>query len=223
MASVAPRELKIGKIIDKTLAVVERCAGVALVYFVALTVINGAIGYAVLGMAPMQQAAVSLLKAVFAIILAYLALDAMIRKTGLRTRGPGDVFLRYFAMSILYTLGVVAGFILLVFPGLFVMARWALAQPLLVARGDGITQSLGESWEQTKDNEFQILAVVLLFLVPSIAISLFCQFMLGKDSVVGLVITQLASSASSALMLAMAVALYGLIIGTPKDLAATFE
>jgi membrane-anchored glycerophosphoryl diester phosphodiesterase (GDPDase) len=223
MASVAPRELKIGKIVDKTLAVVERCAGVMLVYFVALTVINGAIGYVVLGMAPLQQAAVSLLKAVFAIILAYLALDAMIRKTGLRTRGPGDVFLPYFAMSILYTLGVVAGFILLVFPGLFVMARWSLAQPLLVARGDGITQSLGESWEQTKDNEFQILAVVLLFLVPSIAISLFCQFMLGKDSVVGLVITQLASSASSALMLAMAVALYGLIIGTPKDLAATFE
>jgi hypothetical protein len=224
MASVAPRELKVGTIIDKTLGVIERCAMPALLYFVALTVLDGAIGYFGLTLtAPLQAVAFALLKVLVGIFCAYLLMDAMVRRTGLRSRTGGDVFLTYLAMSLLAALGVFAGFILLIFPGLFIMARWSLSQPLVVARGDGITQSLGESWEQTKDNEFQILAVLLVFLVPSIVISLLCTIMLGRTSVVGLVVTQIASSASSVLTMGMAVALYGLIIGVPKDVATTFE
>jgi len=224
MASVAPRNLKIGTIIDKTLGVIERAAMPALIYFVALTVLDGAIGYFGLTMtAPLQAVSFALLKALVSIVCAYLLLDAMIRRTGLRSRGEGDVFLPYFALSILYTLGVIGGFILLIFPGLFIMARWSIAQPLLVARGDGVMQSLGESWERTNDNEFQILAALLVFLLPTIAISLLCTIMLGRASVAGLVISQIASSVSSVLALAMGVALYGLIVGNPKEVAATFE
>jgi membrane-anchored glycerophosphoryl diester phosphodiesterase (GDPDase) len=221
MASVAPRNLKIGTIIDKTLGVVERAAVPSLVYFIALTVLDGAIGYFGLTMtAPLQAVSFALLKTLVGVVCAYLLLDAMVRRTGLRSRGEGDVFLPYFALSILYTLGVIAGFILLVFPGLFVMARWSIAQPLLIARGDGVMQSLGESWERTKDNEFQILAALLLFLVPTIAISVLCTIMLGRASVAGMIISQVASSASSVLALAMGVALYGLVIGAQQTLAA---
>jgi hypothetical protein len=217
MASVAPRNLKIGTIIDKTLGVVERAAVPALIYFVALTVLDGAVGYFGLTMtAPLQAVAFALLKSLIGIVCAYLLIDAMVRRTGLRSRTDGDVFLPYFGLSILYTLGVLAGFILLVFPGLFVMARWSIAQPLMIARGDGVMQSLGESWERTKDNEFQILAVLLLVLVPTIAISLLCTFMLGRTSVAGMIISQFASSASSVLALAMGVALYGLVIGVQR-------
>lgn len=220
MASVAPRNLKIGAIIDKTLAVVERCAMPALLYFVALTVLNGAIGYFALTMtAALQAIAFRLLTVVVGIVCAYLTLDSMVRRTGLRSRGDGDVFVTYLGMSLLSALGVFAGFILLIFPGLFIMARWSLAQPLVVARGDGVMQSLGESWERTKDNEFQILAVVLVFLIPTIVISLLCTFMLGRASVAGMIISQIASSASSVLALAMGVALYGLIVGSPKEVA----
>ena len=222
MASVAPRNLKIGTIIDKTLAVVERAAMPALLYFVALTVLDGAVGYFGLTMtAPLQAVAFALLKALIGIVCAYLLIDAMVRRTGLRSRSEGDVFLPYFGLSILYTLGVLAGFILIIFPGLFIMARWSIAQPLLVGRGDGVMQSLGESWEQTKDNEFQILATLLVFLLPTIVISILCTIMLGRASVAGMIISQIASSASS--VLAMGVALYGLVIGSPKELAATFE
>jgi membrane-anchored glycerophosphoryl diester phosphodiesterase (GDPDase) len=220
MASVAPRNLKIGTIIDKTLGVVERAAVPSLVYFIALTVLDGAIGYFGLTMtAPLQAVSFALLKTLVGVVCAYLLLDAMVRRTGLRSRGEGDVFLPYFALSILYTLGVIGGFILLVFPGLFVMARWSIAQPLLIARGDGVMQSLGESWERTKDNEFQILAALLLFLVPTIAISVLCTIMLGRASVAGMIISQVASSASSVLALAMGVALYGLVIGAQQTLA----
>jgi hypothetical protein len=224
MASVAPRNLKVGTIIDKTLAVVERAAMPALIYFIALTVLDGAVGYFGLTMtAPLQAVAFALLKGLIGIVCAYLLIDAMVGRTGLRSRGEGDMFLPYFGLSILYTLGVLAGFILIIFPGLFIMARWSIAQPLLVARGDGIMASLGESWERTKDNEFQILAALLAFLVPTIAISLLCTFMLGRASLAGMIISQIASSASSVLALAMGVALYGLVIGAPKELAAAFE
>ena len=224
MASVAPRNLKIGTIIDKTLAVAERAEMPALVYFVALTVLDGAVGYFGLTMtAPLQAVSFGLLKALIGVVCAYLLLEAMLRRTGLRTRGEGDRFLPYFGLSILYTLGVIAGFILIIFPGLFIMARWSIAQPLMIGRGDGIMQSLGESWERTKDNEFQILAALLVFLLPTIVISILCTIMLGRASVAGMIISQIASSASSVLALAMGVALYGLVIGSPKELAATFE
>ena len=44
-----------------------------------------------------------------------------------------------------------------------------------------------------------------------------------KTDIVGIVVGQIGSSAMSAVSLAMGVALYGLIVGAQKDVAATFE
>jgi hypothetical protein len=224
MATLAPRELKIGTIIDKTLAVIERCGLATLIYFVALTVIDAAIGYFALSMtAPLQQVEMRLLQSLVGLICAYFFIDAMVRKTGLRSRQAGDVFLPFLGLYILYSIGVVLGFILIIFPGLYIMARWSIAQPMLIARGGGPMQALGDSWEETEENAFQILIASLVFLVPAIAISTLCTFMLGRTSIAGMLISQIASSATSVLVLAMGVALYGLIVGTPKEAAAVFE
>jgi uncharacterized membrane protein len=221
MATLAPRELKIGTIIDKTLAVIERCATAALIYFVALTVIDGAVGYFSLSMtAPLQQVAIRLLEALVGLVCAYAFIDAMVRKTGLRSRTGGDVFLPYLGLYIVYTIGVVLGFILIIFPGLYIMARWSIAQPMLIARGGGPMQALGDSWEETEENAFQILIATLIFLIPTIAISLLCTFMLGRASVAGMLISQVASSVTSVLTLAMGVAIYGLIVGTRSTVTA---
>jgi hypothetical protein len=224
MATLAPRELKIGIIIDKTLAVIERCAPATLIYFVALTIINVAIGYFALGMtAPLQQVEMRLLQSLVGLICAYFFIDAMVRKTGLRSRAMGDAFLPFLALYIVYSIGVVLGFILIIFPGLYIMARWSISQPMLIARGDGPMRALGNSWEETEENAFQILIVVVIFLIPTIAISALCTLMLGQASVAGMLISQVASSTTSVLALAMGVALYGLIVGTPKERTAVFE
>jgi uncharacterized membrane protein len=224
MAALAPRELNIGTIIDKTLAVIERCAPATLIYFVALTIINAAIGYFALSMtAPLQQVEMRLLQSLVGLICAYFFIDAMVRKTGLCSRATGDAFLPFLALYIVYSIGVVLGFILIIFPGLYIMARWSISQPMLIARGDGPMQALGNSWEETEENAFQILIVVLIFLIPTIAISALCTLMLGQASVAGMLISQVASSATSVLALAMGVALYGLIVGTPKETTAVFE
>jgi len=215
MATVAPRELKIGAIIDKTLAVLERAAVPALIYFAALTVINGAITYFTLAMiAPLQALAIGLLKMVVGIVAGYLLLDAMVRKTGLRSGKGEDVFLTFFGLSLLSGLAVLVGFVLLIIPGLFLIARWSIAQPLVVARGDGVMQAFGESWARTRGNEFQILIAMLALFAVFLAIVIAATVLFEKTDIVGIVIGQVGSSAMSAVSLALGVALYGLIVGT---------
>lgn len=224
MAIAATRDLKIGVIIDKTLGVLERAAVPALIYFAALTLVNGAITYFTGAMiAPLQVLAIQLLKMVVGIVAGYLLLDVMVRKTGLLSRKGEDAFMAFFGLSLLSGLAVFVGFILLVIPGLFLIARWSIAQPLVVARGDGVMRALGESWERTRGNEFQILIAMLALLVLFIAVAIAGTALFEKTDLIGIAVTQAGSSAMSAVSLAMGVALYGLIVGAPQGLAATFE
>jgi hypothetical protein len=211
-AFAPPRHVKIGTIIDKTLGVVEHTPVPVAIYVVALTIANAAIKYFTVGMGPMEQLGGAVVQFAIGLTAAYLALDAMLRKTGLHTRSD-DVFFAYIGLSILYTLGVMAGFIAIVLPGLVIMARWSLAQPMMIARGEGVMAALGKSWERTKGNEFQIIVAVLaLFIVP-IAIVIASSVMFDPADPVGIVVGQLVSSAMSAVGLAMGVALYGLLEG----------
>jgi hypothetical protein len=224
MAIAATRDLKIGVIIDKTLGVLERTAVPALIYFAVLTLVNGAITYFTGAMiAPLQVLAIQLLKMVVGIVAGYLLLDVMVRKIGLLSRKGDDAFMTFFGLSLLSGLAVFVGFILLVIPGLFLIARWSIAQPLVVARGDGVRQALGESWERTRGNEFQILIAMLALLVLFIAVVIAGTALFEKTDLIGIVVTQAGSSAISAVSLAMGVALYGLIVGAPQGVAATFE
>ncbi len=214
MVIPAPRSVKIGTIIDKTLGVMEHGAVAALAYVVGLTAINAAVTYFSLDMTtPTDRLVIWLGQLVVGIVAAYLLIDALVRKTGLRSRTQQEVFPPYFALSILYTLGVIAGLILFILPGLLFMARWSIAQPILVARGDSPMKALGESWERTSGAEFQILVAVLALLVLPVAILIACGILFDPADPLGIVVTQLATSATSLVSLAAGVALYGLIGG----------
>jgi hypothetical protein len=214
MAIPAPRELKIGTIVDKTLGVLEINAVPALIYVLVLTAVSVPITYASVGStAPLQLAGGQLLRNAISIVCGYFLLVAMLRRTGLQSQTGGDTLLPFIGQSIIASLAVLVGMIALIIPGLFLMARWSIAQPLLVARGDGVMASLGESWDRTKGNELSIftaaMAVVLLPIVVIIATGVF----FGQENLAGIVIAQLATSALSLILLAMGVALYGLIVG----------
>jgi len=220
MVALPTRELKIGKIVDKTLGVLEINAVPALIYLLALTVITLPIAYASAGStAPLQLLGGQLLRSVVGIVCGYFLLVTMVRRTGLQSRTGQDSFLSFFGMSVLATLAVMLGMIVFVLPGLFLMARWSVAQPLLVAQGEGALASLGESWERTRGNEFSIFfaafAVLLLPIVVIIAASAFFE----EGNLVRLVISEFATSAINLTLLSMGVALYGLLVG--KGAAAT--
>lgn len=216
-----PRDLKIGTIIDKTFAVIDRCLVPALIFLVVMTAINGALAYYSPSTAPVKAQLIgAALKFVVGVLGGYLLIEVMVRKTGLRTRTDNDAFLPYLAMSVLSILGIVLGFIAVILPGLFIMARWMIAAPLLVARGDGPTQALGASWELTKGNEFQILISWLVLLVLPIAIMIACSFLFEKTDIVGIAVSTLVGSAMNVISAALGVALYALIVVARN--AATF-
>jgi len=223
MATAPARDLKIGMIIDKSFAVIDRAMAPSLIFLVSLTLVDGVIAYLTATISPLAQLAVTPLRVVIGVFFSYQLLKAMIERTGLRSRGEGDVFLTYFGLAVLYGLAVALGLVLLVLPALFLISRWCLAQPLVVARGDGVMRAFGESWQRTSGNEFPIIVVVLLFVMVPVVISVVAGVMLPKDNLIGIAIAQLATSASSLLSLAMGTALYGIIIGVPTAAATPAE
>jgi hypothetical protein len=219
MAIAAQRELKIGAIIDKTLAVLERVAVPALIFVVALTAVNGTVDYFTWDAAPLSQLAATPLRIVIGVFFAYQLLKAMVDRTGLNSRGDADVFLPYFGLAILFGLSVAVGLVLLVLPAIFLIARWSLAQPLVVARGERVMKAFGESWERTSGNDFPIVVAVLLFWLVPMGISISASLMFPKGALLGIAIAQLFGTTASMLSLAMGVALYGMLVGVPQAAA----
>jgi hypothetical protein len=221
MATLPARAVKTGKIIDKALAVIERAGTPALIFMVVLTALCAPISYLTVGStAPLRLLGGEVLKSALGMVGGYFLLVAMVRRTGLDSQADDDAFLPFIGLTILSTLGVMLGFIAFILPGLFIMARWSLAQPLLVAGGRGVMAALGESWERTKGLEFQIIGAALALAIPVIAILIGLSVFLEEANPVRIVVSQLAGSATSALFLAMGVALYGMMIGAERSVAA---
>lgn len=223
---IAPsRELKTGKVIEGTFDVVERSAVPAAIFVVIMALANGAIAYFGVDYSSVpQQLAQTVIAFIVAIIAAYLLFDAMLRKSGFIREDADDVILPYAGLSILYSIAVGIGFLLIIFPGLYFMSRWSVAQPVLIAQGKGVIASMKDSWERTRGSEFAILvAVLVLVVLPGVA-SMLIGTQFEPDNLIGISVTQGLSAVASMLGIAMGVALYKLIVfdrdgGTAK----TFE
>ena len=90
MAIAPPRDLKTGKVIDKTLAVLERNIGPVLIFVIVVTALCVPINYVAVGSTdPLQLVGGQVLQSVIAMICSYFLLVAMVRRTGLRFSGGG--------------------------------------------------------------------------------------------------------------------------------------
>jgi len=211
---IAPsRELKTGQLIEATLDIVERCAVPAALFVAALALANGAIAYFGQSYTSIpQEVAKGVAGFVAAVVAAYLLFDSMLRRHGFIQPDADDVILPYAGLSIVYSLAVGLGFLLIIFPGLFLMARWIVAQPLLIAQGKGVIASMKESWERTRGSEFAILVAVLVLIILPAIIGTVAGMQFGAEDPVGIAITQVISAVSSMLGIGMGVALYRLIV-----------
>lgn len=92
----------------------------------------------------------------------------------LRTEGLMTVWTRsYGAMlgaSILTSLGIGLGLVLLLVPGLYVMARWSMVSPIIVAEGLTASQALSRSWAATRRSAWSIAVVYLAYSLVFIAL-----------------------------------------------------
>lgn len=66
-------------------------------------------------------------------------------------------------LGLLYFLGIAAGFVALVVPGLMLLAAWAVVVPVRLIEKTGILDALSRSAELTKGHRWAVLGLLLIF------------------------------------------------------------
>ncbi len=79
-------------------------------------------------------------------------------------------------MSMLVGLGVGAGFLALIVPGILLALMWSLAVPVKILENKGATDAMSRSSDLTKGDRGRIFVIWLLFIVLSIGVSLLLQW-----------------------------------------------
>lgn len=101
--------------------------------------------------------------------------------TGLRA------FLPLLAVSILFTLAVAGGSLLLIVPGIMIACAWCVVVPALVADRTTIGGAFGRSAELTRGNRWRIfglfLLIMLIFMILAMIVGVFAMIPMMADSV----------------------------------------
>lgn len=110
---------------------------------------------------------------------------------------------RYFwpavGISILSSLGIGLGLVLLIVPGLILATMWCVALPAYIDRDNGVSEALSRSAALTKGSRWPIFAIIIVlwiaYLVPLFLIGLLAAIIPGTDYLLDVVILPLAISA----------------------------
>lgn len=126
-------------------------------------------------------------------------------------------------MSIVMGIAYVVGLMLLVIPGLVLLALWAVAMPVLVRERLGVFESLGRSAELSEGARWAILLLVLLAIVASMVIAgVFEGIAEMVGGYPGLGLSAIGTALSSVIGPALAVGIYH-ELRTQKEVAGAGE
>lgn len=92
----------------------------------------------------------------------YYLTRSMTLKGGLVPHGVKRSIWPYIGLSVICELAIAFGFVLLIVPGIVLGIRWLPAYGFLLAGGDGVTQSLGSSWEATRSQFWPLLVAAVI-------------------------------------------------------------
>jgi len=113
-------------------------------------------------------------------------------------------FFPLFIVALLVGLGMAAGLLLLVVPGIILAVRWAITAPVVVLERIGPTSSMGRSAELTEGNRWAIFGLFVLYIVFASAVQM----------VFGLVLAAIGSSAGSGqVQQVMTIDAFGMALG----------
>ncbi|WP_166038655.1 YciC family protein [Sphingosinicella sp. YJ22] len=97
-----------------------------------------------------------------------------------RPPAPGSLFGRFFILSLIVSIGVSIGLLLLVIPGVILSIRLAASVPALVEEDLTVRDAMDFSWQRTEDHFWPLLPVFGLLFLPSI-ILLWSVFFVGDE------------------------------------------
>jgi hypothetical protein len=156
------------------------------------------------------------------LVATYLLLSRYLSAHG-RSRVVENRFWPYFGMALLSGVGIVFGAILLIVPGLILIVRWCAASGYLIGAGQGVTESLGSSWDATSGHGWPIFFAIVVLYVGIIVISGVIGGVVGVASLDAVnVIIPFLEAATSALFSAFGIAIFCLVADDSEELAKTF-
>lgn len=141
------------------------------------------------------------------LVLQYWLTRSLLDELGFEL-SPKSRILAFVGLGIVAGLGILLGLVLLVIPGLVLVARWSIATPLLLGSDRGIFASLEQSWRQTSGFTWPILTSFLVIYLPGVAVA-----------AVGFALMETASVAYGAVLVANLVLNASLIAGWHASVA----
>jgi hypothetical protein len=80
---------------------------------------------------------------------------------------------RFWWMSLISALAIMAGCVLLIVPGLYLAARWFLAGPIVIAEDETTaTEALRKSWDLTRDSAWHFAGATLILFGGGLAVAI---------------------------------------------------
>jgi hypothetical protein len=132
-------------------------------------------------------------------------------------------FRALWGLSLLSGLGILLGLLLLILPGLFLMVRWMIAAPVMIAEDLRVSDALGRSWQLTGPIATPIFAIMLIIFVPAAVIGGGSAFLLmPSQPLLAMGILYLFLFTAFALSWLAAVAIYSLVMPTHGNLVEVF-
>ncbi|MEM9495833.1 MAG: hypothetical protein AAGA09_07505 [Pseudomonadota bacterium] len=180
-------DFRVGDVVNRTFGTITRnISTFLLLAFLLVGIPNFVVAFAQFGMMesnPGGAAAVMIAGTIVSIVTAYTLQGALIHGAVVDFNGAkaslGESFstglnhlLPIVGIAILMTLGIMAGMLLLVVPGIILAIMWVVAVPAQVVENKGIGASFSRSRELTKGGRWKIFGLFLIFMVLISALSM---------------------------------------------------
>ena len=172
-----------------------------------------------------QQGSLQAPLSIAGFVVAYTVSVGLLKASGSwqGDEGRRSIF-AYFGLSLVIGLATLLGFVLFVFPGLFITARWMIAYPILLAEGETVGTSMSKSWEATANAWPRLIAAVFILGIPllmGVGISLGIETLTGP-SPVSAIILNLGLCVWSVGFVVLGIAAYRTLIDRQGGLADVF-
>lgn len=159
----------------------------------------------------------------FGMVTQYWLIMAMLRRS---LHADFHRLLPYLGISLLSTIGLVLGLLLLVIPGLIFATRSLLVAPMVLDRETPAMDSFVESWERTQSSAWSIFGMIvvlfLLMLIPTSISALLSGQLAESVPVAGWLLESLASQLTALLHTGMMVGAYRLLGDSTRELEEVF-
>ena len=103
------------------------------------------------------------------LVVQYYLIRHLIDRQGLRSADRLGGFGSFFVVGLITGLAILLGCLLLILPGLYLSARWAMVDAAVVGENRGFSDAMRRSWDASEGNVLPIALSILTISVPMIA------------------------------------------------------